>query len=142
MLCKRLRFIISIVRAQIDSQLVRCSTTNTIAYVNHDQCYFGDEASALCTSAFSDPTFRCNSTEVRLGGGATPNEGRVEICLDNHWGTLCDNGWDLPDAQVVCRQLGYRPEGRLQNLPYVYAKHDCRFNINHYFVCCYSSFLL
>ncbi|CAI8032257.1 Deleted in malignant brain tumors 1 protein, partial [Geodia barretti] len=67
------------------------------------------DASVVC----HDPTFRCNSTEVRLGGGATPNEGRVEICLDNHWGTLCDNGWDLPDAQVVCRQLGYRPEGAI-----------------------------
>ena len=44
-------------------------------------------------------------------GGATPNEGRVEICLDNHWGTLCDNGWDISDATVVCRQLGFDTNG-------------------------------
>ena len=62
-------------------------------------------------NSLADPSFRCNESEIRLGGGATPNEGRVEICLDNHWGTLCDNGWDVADAQVVCRQLGYRSEG-------------------------------
>ena len=44
-------------------------------------------------------------------GGATPSEGRVEICLDNHWGTLCNNGWDIRDAMVVCRQLGFDTNG-------------------------------
>ena len=44
-------------------------------------------------------------------GGATPSEGRVEICLDNYWGTLCNNGWDIRDAMVVCRQLGFDTSG-------------------------------
>ena len=44
---------------------------------------------------------------IRLMGGATPTEGRVEIFLFGHWGTICDSGWDSVDATVVCHQLGY-----------------------------------
>ena len=55
----------------------------------------------------------CNTGELRLVGSNIPNEGRVEICMNNVWGTVCDDLWSSSDATVVCRQLGYSTEGQM-----------------------------
>uniref|UniRef100_A0A3B3ZWZ9 SRCR domain-containing protein n=1 Tax=Periophthalmus magnuspinnatus TaxID=409849 RepID=A0A3B3ZWZ9_9GOBI len=52
----------------------------------------------LCTINFTD--------EIRLvGPGSSPCSGRVEIYHNRTWGTVCDNGWDMSDAKVVCTQV-------------------------------------
>ena len=50
---------------------------------------------------------------MRFIGGNNDLEGLVEMCFFGVWGTICSDGWDITDADVVCRQLGYDYEGTL-----------------------------
>lgn len=54
----------------------------------------------------------CNEGDLRLQGGSVPSEGRVELCRNSAWGTVCHTQWDYLDARVVCRQLGYSEAGK------------------------------
>ncbi|XP_017904018.1 PREDICTED: antigen WC1.1 [Capra hircus] len=89
-------------------------------------CSHGNTASVICSGNHSQVLPQCNdsmseqgsaasegsapycsdSRQLRLVDGGGPWAGRVEILDQGSWGTICDDGWDLEDARVVCRQLG------------------------------------
>ena len=48
---------------------------------------------------------------MRLNGSPVKNSGRIEICIETTWTSLCDQSLDFKDAQVVCKELGYSPYG-------------------------------
>ena len=58
-------------------------------------------------------TSGCDDGDIRLADGATETEGRVQVCVDEVWGSVCDNHWDARDARVACRQLGYESDTAL-----------------------------
>ena len=49
----------------------------------------------------------CTDGEVRLAGGESEFEGRVEVCLNRRWGTVTSDGWTQTNTEVVCNNLGY-----------------------------------
>ena len=55
----------------------------------------------------------CQTGDIRLVGGTKDYEGRLEVCINQVWGTVCGIYWDSVDTKVACRQLGYQQLGLL-----------------------------
>ena len=64
---------------------------------------------------FAEPG-SCEEGTVRLVDGVIEQEGRVEVCSNGVWGSICDQNWDKTDAHIVCQQMGYPELGKHMQL--------------------------
>ena len=66
----------------------------------------------------------CTHGSIRLRNGSTSMNGRMEVCLNGDWGTVCDDEWTAVDANVACGQLGYSRSGMQKKNCSVHNVHD------------------
>ena len=102
-----------IVKKQFLTKKQQKTITKQKRKTNKNSCFI-DAKVELKGLYYLVSTTGCDFGAVRLLGGVNNREGRVEICYNNVWGTICDDAWGNVDARVVCRQLGLSTNGALR----------------------------
>ena len=71
---------------------------------------------------FITESTNCQNGDVRLVGGKFVTEGRVEVCTNGIWGTVCGTGFNAIDAYVVCKELGLGLSGNSNTMTLFYLR--------------------
>lgn len=79
--------------------------------IGQNDCAHSTDAGVLCVAG---DHVNCAQGDLRLEGG-NATEGRVEVCINNVWGTVCNVAWGDAEAGVTCRQLGMPSTGIFQS---------------------------
>lgn len=116
-----------------ESSIWNCPYNGT---VNFYTCSSSHDASIICRSiiqhvshvmkSFLDASLQpesCHSGNVRLIDGPAESAGRLEVCVNQVWGTVCSRSWGSSDSKVVCRQLGYQEIGKCLTILCLYSPH-------------------
>ncbi|PVD35871.1 hypothetical protein C0Q70_02840 [Pomacea canaliculata] len=80
---------------------------DAVAAVGRDVFGVGTDSDACAANPAGLICSGFESYPVRLVNGSHANEGRVEIQINGEWGSVCHSNWDVNDASVVCRMMGY-----------------------------------
>ena len=99
-----------------ETRLIDCSNPGLGVH----NCGHTEDAGVTCETACTQ------EGDIRLQGG-TANSGRVEICNNNIWGTVCDNSWNTVDAQVACTQLGFSTTGKSVSLSLSFLLYESHY---------------
>lgn len=90
-----------------EEALIQCNTSSLPI-----DCPIQESDAGVFCQAEATERANCSDGEIRLVNGSNILEGRVEVCINHAWGTVCDSTFNQDVATVVCRQLGHRFNGK------------------------------
>ena len=101
------QFISSTCRSNRDASVICQGLWSVLPICAHPRLMFPYKWTANHDVAVAN----CTNGEVRLVDGPSTNKGRLEVCHNQAWTTVCNNGFGTEESRVICGQLGFQRYG-------------------------------
>ena len=109
-----------------------CTQTHTTHIINY---------SLLPALGINDSN--CSHGDVRLVGSVDGDQGRLEVCVNSAWGTVCSNAFGASDAAVACEAIvGYNSTGKRHHHSFITKVGTCCTEIIHFMTICFRNSVL